>query len=66
MTTGTAAEDDLPYENSASDADVKESAIVQVQRQRSSPPFIVAHDVPRGAIHIVQVTISYALMLAVM
>lgn len=64
MTSGNQSSDDLPYEKSGSDADTKENAVAR--RQRNSPPFIFSHDVPRGIFHIVQVTISYALMLAVM
>ena len=30
------------------------------------PPFIVAHDLPRGLVYMLQATINYALMLAVM
>jgi solute carrier family 31 (copper transporter), member 1 len=39
---------------------------VHVKLQRTSPPFILAHDLPRGIMHMFQVALSYALMLAVM
>ena len=35
-------------------------------RKRTVPPFILSHDLPRGVIYMVQATLSYALMLAVM
>lgn len=34
--------------------------------RRSLPPFIASHDLPRGAIFMLQSTLGYALMLAVM
>jgi len=33
---------------------------------RAMAPFIAAHDIPRGAIHAIQVSLGYTLMLAVM
>lgn len=33
---------------------------------RSLPPFIASHEIPRGAIFMLQSTLGYALMLAVM
>ena len=38
----------------------------QAQSIRTIPPFIAAHDLPRGAIHALQALIGYALMLSVM
>ena len=35
-------------------------------RKRTVPPFILSHDLPRGIVYMVQATLSYALMLAVM
>lgn len=35
-------------------------------RKRLFPPFPPSHDIPRGAIHAIQSTFSYTLMLAVM
>jgi len=35
-------------------------------RQRTSPAFILAHDIPRGVVQMFQSTLHYALMLAVM
>lgn len=33
---------------------------------RSAPPFVLSHDIPRGILLMVQVTLNYAFMLAVM
>lgn len=33
---------------------------------RSAPPFVFSHDIPRGILLMVQVTLNYAFMLAVM
>jgi hypothetical protein len=48
--------------------DVSDSEVDQpvVKLHRTSPPFILAHDLPRGMMHIFQVALSYALMLGVM
>ena len=35
-------------------------------RRQHFPPFTPSHDIPRGVIHVMQSTFSYALMLAVM
>jgi len=35
-------------------------------RRRTIPPFVVAHDVPRGILYAVQMLVSYLLMLAIM
>jgi copper transporter 1 len=35
-------------------------------RMRTIPPFVVAHDVPRGILYAVQMLVSYLLMLAIM
>jgi copper transporter 1 len=35
-------------------------------RSRTIPPFIVAHDVPRGILYATQMLVSYLLMLAIM
>lgn len=37
-----------------------------IQRRRTIPPFVLSHDVVRGALHSLQALLSYALMLAVM
>jgi len=42
------------------------SRVVVPPRRRAVPPFIVAHDLPRGLVYMLQATINYALMLAVM
>ena len=35
-------------------------------RERIVPPFILAHDLPRGVMYMIQATVAYALMLAAM
>jgi len=42
------------------------SRLVVAPRKRIVPPFILAHDLPRGIFYMFQATITYALMLAVM
>lgn len=42
------------------------SAPIPTPRKRTVPPFILAHDLPRGIIFMFQATITYALMLTAM
>ena len=37
-----------------------------IQRRRTTPPFVLSHDVVRGALYSLQALLFYALMLAVM
>ncbi|KAI0721430.1 CTR copper uptake transporter [Fomitopsis betulina] len=48
------------------DAPVLPSTLPNAVTFRSAPPFIFSHDVPRGILLMVQVTLNYAFMLAVM
>jgi len=63
LMTGNAGEDNGCCDNSDSDTHTKASTL---HHRRTSPPFILAHDLPRGIVHIIQSALSYALMLAVM
>jgi len=42
------------------------SRVIVSPRKRTVPPFIIAHDLPRGVVYMFQAAINYALMLAVM
>jgi len=42
------------------------SKSIPVGRKRTVPPFILAHDLPRGIVYMLQATIAYLLMLIAM
>ncbi|KIK71267.1 hypothetical protein GYMLUDRAFT_33410 [Collybiopsis luxurians FD-317 M1] len=63
---------DLPNASSATEKSCDDSASANsnspqvVRKSRIAPPFVAAHDVPRGVIHAIQALLGYILMLAVM